>query len=73
VSTSRVLEKFALAIALTAMAVNGVSLLAMGYCVFFGQWTPAIFVLLARSELVKWLDGMAERWGMAERIWKPSR
>ena len=49
---------------LTQRTTLGVSILLLGaiaYCVWTSQWLPAIFALLARKELLNYLDEVCAR------------
>jgi hypothetical protein len=50
------------AIYLVASIVTSIGgLVAIGYYVFNSEWMPAIFVLLARKQLVEWFDRESKR------------
>src|SRR6266478_5864047 len=53
------LAKCLIAAGTVMMAVSLLSLGTIAYCIFTDQWLPAIFVLLARKELLNWLDKIA--------------
>jgi hypothetical protein len=56
----------ALGYAMAAIAVAWISIAGIVYCVLKAQWLPAIFILLARRDLVRWMDGESHRLGDQE-------
>jgi len=44
-----------------AMAISIGSILGIAYLVFNAHWLPAIFVLLARKDLARWLSRESSR------------
>jgi hypothetical protein len=45
----------------TTLGVSILLLSAIAYCVWTSQWLPAIFALLARKELLNYLDEVCAR------------
>jgi hypothetical protein len=46
-----------------SLTISLLSLAGIAYCVLTERWLPAIVILLARKDLVRWMDGEANRLG----------
>jgi hypothetical protein len=59
------LERFRVYLAVgylvTGIVVSLLSIAAIVYCIATGRWVPAIFILLARNEVVRWMDNESKR------------
>ena len=54
-------HRFGLGYLVTSLTITLFSIIAMAYYAFNSNWLPAIFVLLARGELTRYLDGQFDR------------